>query len=175
MLASNKDTVGGQAEVRLVAMCGTEIQMVSFWCLLGPRHGHHEVTLALDFVVTEANNLLCPSSLELSPMIQRDKEGSSHLEVVGCDDGNVTRLDPRIHQGLDVQSDEADFTWGGGMTVVSEGRTMQPLFLSCRKHFLPVVSRSYAGPRAGSILGGDQLTRGLQADRRAPQDPDPAD
>lgn len=58
-----------------------------------------------------------------------------------------------------MQSDEANFTWGGERVAFS-GAILCSLLLSCGKHFLPAVSRSYAGPRAGSILRGNRLTRG---------------
>ena len=36
----------------------------------------------------------------------------THLQVVRRDNGNVGGPDTRVHQRLDVQADEAHFTWG---------------------------------------------------------------
>ena len=44
------------------------------------------------------------------PDTHRDS-GAPHLQVVWRDDGNVAGLDTGIHQRLDVQADEAHFTW----------------------------------------------------------------
>ena len=39
--------------------------------------------------------------------------GLSHLQIVWRDDCNITCPDASIHQGLDVQTDQAHFTCGG--------------------------------------------------------------
>lgn len=73
------------------------------------------------------NYTVLSASSQLSPVTQRNKGDPSHLKVVGCDDGNITCMDPSIHQRLDVQSDEANFAWGGETAVFSEGHAIQPL------------------------------------------------
>lgn len=72
------------------------------------------VASALQFLVTRTNKL--PFFFQplgwLSPTDTHGDRGAlSHLQVVRCDDGNVTRLDASIQQSLDVQTDEEHLTW----------------------------------------------------------------